>query len=149
MTHPDNTTLTTSLAIANQRLSLHDAAEEELILFSAESQPPAVKPRATKTDNTKIRFDLARLNSQGLIGPPDGLRALHYEYCIPDQPEAIREVEAIDPTLQIQGGSPGRIGCAQHQLLCLGNTHQAGFLSVLERLSALPFVESIHEAFFE
>ena len=96
-----------------------------------------------------IRFDLGRLNTDGLQGPPDGLRALHYEYCIPDQSEAIREVTAIDPTLQIQGGSPGRVGCGAGQLLCLGHTHQPDHRAVLERLAALAFVAEIREAFFE
>jgi len=96
-----------------------------------------------------IRFDLDRLDADGLQGPPDGLRALHYEYCIPDRPEAIREVTAIDPTLQIQRGSPGRVGCGAGELLCLGITHQSGYRTVLERLAALPFVAEIHEAFFE
>ena len=35
------------------------------------------------------------------------------------------------------------------ELLCLGHTHQPGYRAVLERLSALPFVADIHEAFFE
>jgi heat shock protein HslJ len=98
---------------------------------------------------SKIRFDLDRVDGDGLQGPPDGLRALHYEYCIPDRPEAIREVTAIDPTLQIQRGSPGRVGCGTGELLCLGHTHQPGYRAVLDRLAALPFVAEIHEAFFE
>jgi hypothetical protein len=98
---------------------------------------------------SKIRFDLDRLDADGLQGPPDGLRALHYEYCIPDRPGAIREVTAIDPTLQIQRGSPGRVGCGAGELLCLGITHQPGYRAVLERLAALAFVAAIHEAFFE
>ena len=101
------------------------------------------------TARSKVRFDLDRLDPDGLQGPRDGLRALHYEYCIPDRPEAVREVTAIDPTLQIQRGSPGRVGCAAGELLCLGHTHQPGYRVVLERLAALPFVTGIHEAFFE
>jgi len=72
------------------------------------------------TGKSGIRFDLDRVNADGLQGPPDGLRALHYEYCIPDRTEAIREVTAIDPTLRIQRGSPGRVGCVADELLCLG-----------------------------
>ena len=101
------------------------------------------------TARSGIRFDLDRVNADGLQGPPDGLRALHYEYCIPDRPEAIQDVTTIDPTLQIQGGSPGRVGCGAGELLCLGHTHQPGYRAVLEQLAALPFVAEIHEAFFE
>jgi len=109
----------------------------------------AAASTSAATAKSKIRFDLDRLNSDGLHGPLDGLRALHYEYCIPDRPKAVREVTAIDPTLQIQRGSPGRVGCAAGELLCLGHTHQPGYRAVLERLATLPFVAEIHEAFFE
>jgi len=98
---------------------------------------------------SRIRFDLARLNADGLQGAPDGLRALHYEYCIPDRPETIGEVTAIDPTLQIQRDSPGRAGCGVDELLCLGHTHQSGYRAVLERLAELPFVVNISETLFE
>ncbi|MEA3276535.1 MAG: hypothetical protein U9Q81_14845 [Pseudomonadota bacterium] len=98
---------------------------------------------------SKIRFDPDRLDANGLQGAPDGLRALHYEYCIPDRADAIREVSAIDPTLQIQRGSPGRVGCREGKLLCLGHTHQADHRAVLDRLAALDAVAEIREAFFE
>ena len=109
----------------------------------------AAASTSAATARSGIRFDLDRVNADGLQGPPDGLRALHYEYCIPDRPEAVREVTAIDPTLQIQRGSPGRVGCGVGELLCLGHTHQPGHRAVLERLAGLPFVAEIHEAFFE
>ena len=32
----------------------------------------------------KIRFDLSVLDDSGLYGPADGLRALDYEFCIPE-----------------------------------------------------------------
>jgi heat shock protein HslJ len=98
---------------------------------------------------SKIQFDLDRLNADGLQGPSDGLRALHYEYCIPDSPEAVEAVAAIDPTLEIQQGSPGRVGCIQGELLCLGHTHQPDHLAVLKRLATLAIVDEIHENFFE
>ncbi len=101
------------------------------------------------SSETGIHFDLDRLNADGLQGPPDGLRALHYEYCIPDRPDAIREVSAIDPTLEIQGNSPGRVGCGEGELLCLGHTHQPDYRAVLELLVELPMVSEIHEAVFE
>lgn len=105
--------------------------------------------QAEPTSESKVRFDLNRLRADGLQGPPDGLRALHYEYCIPEQADAIQDVTAIDPTLQIQRGSPGRAGCREGKLLCLGHTHQIDHRAVLERLAALPYVVEIHESFFE
>ncbi len=98
---------------------------------------------------SRIRFDLERVNSEGLQGPPDGLRALHYEYCIPDRPDALAQVKTIDPTLQFYRQSPGRIGCGEDELLCLGHTHQTGHRDVLTRLAKLPFIREIREAFFE
>jgi len=96
-----------------------------------------------------IGFDLDRLNAEGLQGQAKGLRALHYEYCVPNSAAAIQTISAIDPTLQIQGSSPGRIGCASYQLLCLGNTHQPNHRAILKQLAALPFVSRIEENFFE
>lgn len=110
---------------------------------------PSGVSRPNAPSKTGIRFDLDRLNADGLQGPPDGLRALHYEYCIPDHPDAIREVSAIDPTLEIQGNSPGRVGCVEGELLCLGHTHQPNHRAVLELLAALPMVAEIREAVFE
>jgi hypothetical protein len=97
----------------------------------------------------KIGFDLARLNEQGLQGPPDGLRALSYEFCIPADSAYAAEVQRIDPTLTLYPNSPGRIGCGDDAYLCVGSTHQPGFADVLHRLAALPYVARIEEAFFE
>jgi hypothetical protein len=97
----------------------------------------------------KICFDLNRLDDRGLQGPPNGLRALHYEYCIPDRPAAVQAVAAIDPTLAIQRGSPGRAGCGIQELLCLGHTYQPNYGTVLRRLAELPWIRDICEAFFE
>jgi hypothetical protein len=117
---------------------------------------PSARPAGHGTDgpidsaaHSKIRFDLHRLDDKGLQGPSEGLRAIHYEYCIPDQPQAVRAVTAIDPTLEMHRASPGRIGCGSHELLCLGHTHQPKYRTVLGRLAALPMIKEIHDAFFE
>lgn len=96
-----------------------------------------------------IRFDSSRLNSEGLVGPPDGLRALSYEFCIPAVESHVGEVEAIDSTITIQRSSPGRIGCGSDEYLAIGSTHQSDFREVLEQLARLPYVERIDEAHFE
>ncbi|MFQ5583837.1 MAG: hypothetical protein ACE5GL_05325 [Calditrichia bacterium] len=97
----------------------------------------------------KIAFDLDRLNEAGLYGPPDGLRALSYEFCIPAREDYADEVKAIDPTIDISAGSPGRVDCSEDQFLCMGNTHQKNFREVLLRLAALPYVDRIEESVFE
>jgi hypothetical protein len=132
--------------LEGERLALR--AEDGALAVTLVRDAPA-SPPGDSEPQSKIRFDLERLDADGLQGPPDGLRALHYEYCIPDQADAIQGVAAIDPTVQIQRGSRGRVGCRNGQLLCLGHTHQIDHGAVLERLAALPYVAEIHEAFFE
>jgi hypothetical protein len=96
-----------------------------------------------------IGFDLNRLNASGLQGPPDGLRALDYEFCIPHGPAFRAQVAAIDPSARFHPGSRGRIGCTPDQVLVLGNTHQDGFRAILHALAGLPYVARIAEAVFE
>jgi hypothetical protein len=98
---------------------------------------------------SKITFNLEQLNEHGLYGPPDGLRALHYEFCIPGDPVTATQVRQIDPTIEIYPISPGRIGCTEGVYLCLGNTHQPNFKAVLFKLAQLPYVKRIDQAFFE
>ncbi len=96
----------------------------------------------------KIRFDVSALDDSGLYGPPDGLRALSYEFCIPDRPDTAARVRGIDKTVAMHKAR-GRIGCSKKQLLCIGHTHQADFRAVLDALSGLPYVTRIDQAFFE
>jgi len=133
----------TTFRIEGDQLTLRRADGAVAVILLREQSELASKLEV------KIRFDLDRLDPEGLQGPRDGLRSLHYEYCIPDRRELIRKVTAIDPTLEIQRSARGRIGCASDELLCLGHTHQAGYRSVLERLAALDAIAEIRESFFE
>jgi hypothetical protein len=98
---------------------------------------------------SKITFSLKQLTESGLYGPPHGLRALHYEFCIPGDPGHEAEVRQIDPTIQIFKTSPGRVRCTEGEYLCVGNTHQPDFRMVLYKLANLPYVKRIDQAFFE
>jgi hypothetical protein len=113
-----------------------------LVESRAGDQPP-VDPLS------KITFNLEQLNQDGLWGPPDGLRALHYEFCIPGDEVHAAQVRALDPTIQIHQKSRGRIGCGPGEYLCLGSTHQPDFRTVLLKLASLPYVKRIDQAFFE
>jgi hypothetical protein len=104
---------------------------------------------SSATTSGVVRFDLSRLNGEGLLGPPDGLRALSYEFCVPAVEAHVGEVETIDSTVAFQRSSPGRIGCGEGEYLAIGHTHQPGFRDVLDRLSHLPYVSEIQEAHFE
>ncbi len=97
----------------------------------------------------KIGFDPARLDDDGLYGPPDGRRAMHYEFCIPAGEPYESEVRGIDPSVQRFGESPGRIGCGNGERLCLGSTHQPGFRGILARLAELAYIRRIEPAWFE
>ena len=97
----------------------------------------------------KVTFDLDRLDENGLTGPPDGKRALSYEFCIPPSEECRRLVASIDPTVEITCGAPGRIGCFPDECLCVGSSHQENYREVLRGIAELPYVEKIDETFFE
>ena len=97
----------------------------------------------------KIHFDLTGFTEEGLYGPPDGLRALDYEFCIPADPALVDEVRAIDPTLSVFPDSPGRIGCGVDEYLCIGTTHQPDFRAVLLRLAELEYVQHIVPSYGE
>ncbi len=97
----------------------------------------------------KIHFDLSGFTDDGLYGPPGGLRSLSYEFCIPAHDELSKEVRTIDPTIECSARSPGRVGCARDQYLCIGNTHQPEFRAVLFKLSALDYVTGIEPSYGE
>ena len=120
-----------------------------LLLFVFLGTHGLAEERVGVNPRSKITFDLEHLNEQGLYGPPDGLRALHYEFCIPADPGLEAQVRRIDPTIQIFTTSPGRIGCTEEEYLCIGNTHQPNFKAVLLNLAKLPQVKRIDQAFFE
>ena len=97
----------------------------------------------------KLKFDIHKLDNLGLYGQPDGLRALSYEFCIPDNIEYVNEVMTIAPTVVVYQSSSGRIGCRKGEYLCIGNTATDDFYPVLEKLVLLKYVKEIRETHFE
>jgi hypothetical protein len=97
----------------------------------------------------KVEFDLQQLDADGLVGEGSGRRSLDYEFCLPRSELLIARVRQIDPSLSIYEGSPGRIGCRDNEVLCVGNTHQVGWEKVLGRLAAEPAIRRIVRTFFE
>jgi len=97
----------------------------------------------------KIRFETCRSSTiPACTGPLTAWRALDYEFCIPDRPDAVARVRSIDGSVRMHRAR-GRIGCVESELLCIGNTHQPGFREVLAALSRLPYLARIDQAFFE
>jgi hypothetical protein len=127
---------------------LHVAALVVWATVACTAVSPTLPP-VEEAVSRKIRLDLASLNQDGLYGPPDGLRALSYEFCIPARQELAAEVRGIDPTIQVFPNSRGRIGCSNDQYLCIGSTHQPGFRVVLARLAKLDYVARIDPSFAE
>ena len=104
----------------------------------------AATPQTMRADSIrdKITFDLSAISPEGLIGNQQSLRSVGYEFCIPAQPDTRKEVKAIDQTVQFSR-SRGRIGCQNHQYLCIGETHQPEWKTVLLKLAELDYVKRI------
>lgn len=96
----------------------------------------------------KVGFDPSPVGGDGLYGPPDGRRALDFEFCIPDAISYRDQVTSIDSGLRFST-SPGRVGCWGDELLVFGNSHRPEFHSVLAQLARLPYVKRIERAWFE
>jgi hypothetical protein len=111
---------------------------------SAFAQVPVQLPPAPPDGvNARIHFYLSEFTDDGLYGPPDGLRAAMYEFCIPAGADLAVEVASIDPTVQIYASSPGRIRCGSDEYLCIGSTGQPGFRELLANLAQLDYVSGI------
>ena len=104
----------------------------------------AVTPQTMRADSIreKITFDLSAISPEGLIGNQQSLRSVGYEFCIPARPDTRKEVKAINPTIQFSR-SRGRIGCQSNQYLCIGETHQPEWKTVLLKLAELDYVKRI------
>jgi hypothetical protein len=99
---------------------------------------------------SKIRFDLSPISESGLIGVGTGKRSFAYEFCIPANPRAVREVFSIDPSLKIYPRSSGRVGCKPgEEYLCMGETHQVGWREILFKLADLPYIKVIEPYYGE
>ena len=134
---------------------MHDLSLLHLILVvlvaaagTGRAAPPGREP-APSHEAAKIRFRLNDIRPDGLRGPPDGLTAVAYEFCVPADGRVYQEVRRIDPGVQFQPGSRGRIGCAKNQTLCIGETHQPRWRDVLQKLAALAYIAEIRECHFE
>lgn len=115
--------------------------------LSLACQPLPAEDTTTAMD--KITFDLETLDQDGLYGPPDGKRALDYEFCIPNGEAYGAEVSTIDPSLTLFPESSGRVGCTETQTLAIGNTHQANARLILMELANLDYVERIQRVDWE
>ncbi len=105
------------------------------------------KSAEVKNAEKKMDFTFSKLNKKGLIKKRG--TSLAYEFCIPNKDEYLDKVKAIDSTIAIYKSSKGRIGCGENQLLCIGETADKDYKTILIELTKLPYVKSINESFFE
>ena len=121
-----------------------------MLSFIVLNSTPVIAQTEIDTDSlSKIQFDLDPISEEGLIGPPDGLRSVAYEFCIPNQPQFIEEVTQIDDNIQIFSQSPGRIGCQSDQALAIGETHNPNWKEILINLTQLDYIEEIQQHYGE
>jgi len=99
--------------------------------------------------SSKIKFSLDEIHPDGLRGSVGGLVSVAYEFCVPANDKVYQEVRGIDPSIQIQPSSRGRIACATNQALSIGETHQPHWKDVLNKLAALPYIAEIRKCDFE
>jgi len=96
----------------------------------------------------KIKFDLTDIDNRGLIGELDNKVALDFEFCIPNKPEIIKEVLAINASLKTQK-SKGRSNCNEQSILVIGNTYNKDFKKLLCKISQLEYVKEINQTYWE
>ena len=114
------------------------------VLYACTSQKPPENPDAWK----KIKLDFKQIDSEGLSGSGKAKVAVNYEFCIPADEKAWRQVRKIDPSAQKNGGK-GRVGCKENQWLVIGSTHQKNYQRILFQLASLPYVERIERTYWE
>lgn len=94
----------------------------------------------------KIGFDLEILNEEGMYGPPDLLRTLEYEFCLPAGSFVRSKVMDIDPSLKCGEGG-GYLSCQQGEVLCTGNTRQENHKRKLLALTRLDYIRRIEQSY--
>jgi hypothetical protein len=115
----------------------------------AKSHQPVPPRGAEPAVSPKITFDVSAISPEGLSGAAGGAVAVSYEFCVPANAEAMAEVQRIDRSARCAAGSRGRVPCRNDEALCIGSTHQEGWLRVLNALAALPYVTRIDRSFAE
>jgi hypothetical protein len=88
----------------------------------------------------KIKFDIKRIDENGLVGPPDGKVLIAYTFRIPLERAKRREIKKIDPSIRFFT-KPG-----SDQYMCIG---EGATQAVLLRLAGLPYINRIDPFYAE
>jgi hypothetical protein len=106
-----------------------------ILLAACVSQPP--------TGLEKIRFDMKKVDVNGLEGPPTDKRAIAYQFCVPNTEARRLEIAELDPTARFESEVAGRAGCTADEILVHAHTGAPNWRGRLEAVAALPYVKSI------
>lgn len=91
----------------------------------------------------KIRFDLNKIDPNGLEGPPAGKREIQYQFCVPNTEARRLEIAELDPTARFESEVAGRAGCTADEILVHARTGAPNWRGRMEAVAALPYVKSI------
>lgn len=105
------------------------------LLVACASQAP--------TGLEKIRFDLKKVDVDGLEGPATDKRAIAYQFCVPNTEDKRLEIAELDPTARFESEVAGRAGCTADEILVHAHTGAANWRGRMEAVAALPYVKSI------
>lgn len=97
----------------------------------------------------KMTFDISRISAEGLVGPPDGLRSVSYEFCIPASEKLRASVRAINTTIQHYANVRGRVGCKSNHYSGIGDSHNPRWREILLAIARLKYVQRIDESLVE
>lgn len=91
----------------------------------------------------KIRFDLKKVDVNGLEGPSTDKREIAYQFCVPNTEDKRIEIAELDPTARFESEAAGRAGCTADQILVHARTGAPNWRGRMEAVAALPYVKSI------
>lgn len=91
----------------------------------------------------KIRFDLKKIDVNGLEGPSTDKREIVYQFCVPNTEDKRLEIAELDPTARFESETAGRAGCTADQILVHARTGAPNWRGRIEAVAALPYVKSI------
>lgn len=91
----------------------------------------------------KVRFDLKKIDPNGLEGPPAGKREILYQFCVPNTEARRLEIAELDPTARFESEVAGRAGCTADEILVHARTGAPNWRGRMEAIAALPYVKSI------
>ena len=116
-----------------------------ILLCTILVQSDSCQEKADEEAMAKIRFDYSQVDENGL---KNGV-AVEYEFCIPAEAKYVSQVKKIDPEIQVNQESKGRIRCSDAQWLCIHSTLFAEWKQKLYAYASLPYVERIQQTFYE